>query len=431
MQICDAVGMEVSRIRPIFVVGSPRSGTTLIGSWLASDPKTYDVGEYNAFYLTRRLVPAQMRGVQPPGWRPHLEHYLSDLREHAAGFIEGVARGEGCDSYVDSSPRNLLIADELAEAFPNALFVLMLRHYSGVVQSLGRTGWPWVPADPGGRADVWAQAYGEIDRLPRERTIAISYDSLCASPDAVLEEATRQLADAGVRLAQLDATSVFGYSHAHVLGQPRPTLRTAEGELRPLASVDMVAWTPAIHEAVSPHVVVVDERLRREFSEYVEPAGWLTPPPPELVRRSAKSSLTAPVLVSAEFIVDDLARAEAFLVGLMGFRVVHRSRHAEFDADLVLVDAGPVTLSLLCPTDIGDRPPFPAVEPKLAHLTFVVEDEREFGALRARLIEAGAAVAHGGRHMFHLPDAFMQAIFGAAPAFVVVRMTESEEVSPS
>jgi len=154
----------------------------MLGSWLASDPQSYDVGEYNAFYLTHRLVPAQMRGVQPPWWEPHLERYLGELRAHAASFIDSVARSEGCDSYVDSSPRNLLIADELADRFPEALFVLVLRHYSGVVQSLGRTDWPWVPATAEGKAGVWAEAYREVSRLPAERTIVVSYDALGADP---------------------------------------------------------------------------------------------------------------------------------------------------------------------------------------------------------------------------------------------------------
>ena len=427
--------MDVLSVRPIFVVGSPRSGTTLVGSWLGSDPRTYDVGEYNAFYATYRSIPSQLRGVQPPWWESHLDRYLVELREHAAHFIEDVARREGCDSFVDSSPRNLLIADELAMRFPNALFVLMLRHYAGVVQSLGRAGWPWVPSGVEGRADVWANAYCEIDRLPRERTLVISYDSLCASPRAALARMRSQLADAGIRVDQLDQTRL-GYSHAHVLGQPRPTLLGDTGELRSIPSVDMSSWTPAIDAAVRPHVALVDDQLRREYAEYVEPAGWTTPsspePSPSVAARESASSFSSSVsLVSAEYVVDDLERAEELFVGLMGLTVVQRSRHAEFDADLVLLNAGSVTLSLLCPTDVGDRPPFPAVEPKLAHLTFVVDDERDFVALRSRLVDAGAAVVHSGPQMFHLPEGLVQSILGDAPVIVVVQLNERHVDDPT
>ena len=192
----------------------------------------------------------------------------------------------------------------------------------------------------------------------------------------------------------------------------------------------MAAWTPAIHAAVRPHVALVDDRLHREFVDYVDPGRLVhavTARVDDGSRDEGCRSATEAEFVSVEFVVDDLERAEEFLVGLMGLEILQRSRHAEFDADLVLLRSGSVTLSLLHPTDIGDRPPFPAVEPKLAHLTFVVEDEDEFVAMRSRLVAAGAAVAHNGPRMFHLPEGFMQSVLGAAPAFAVVQVGEPGE----
>jgi len=412
--------MRDDAIRPIFVLGSPRSGTTLIGSFLGSDPGTYDVGEYNAFYLTHRVIPERMPGIQPPEWEPHLARYLSELRAHASCFNEEVARAERCDSYVDSSPRNLLIVDELAHSFPDAVFVLMLRHYSGVIQSLGRSGWPWVPIDVGGRADVWAEAYEHASLVPRERTVVVSYDALCAAPAETLFHLSGRLSDLGVRVERLDANRL-SYSHAHILGQPRPTLRSDSGELRPIPSIDVVQWTPTIHAAVEPHVALVDARLRRDFPEYVVPNGW-SPPTPPAGGDVFVAEHVSPALVSAEFIVTDLDRVEEFFVELLGLDVVRRSRHPDFDAENVLLTAGPVAVSLLHPTDVGDRPPFPLIEPRLSHLTFAIDDETKFAALRTRLVEAGAAVVHSGPRMFHLPDEFMRAVLGQSLALVILQL---------
>lgn len=401
----------------------------MIGSWLASDPETYDVGEYNAFYAAYRLVPEVMPGIQPPAWAPHLEHFLGEVQEHAARFIDGVARSENCDSYVDSSPRNILIAGELAARFPDALFVLVLRHYSGVVQSLGRTGWPWVPASVEGRAVVWADAYDAAEGLPPDRTVAISYDRLCAEPEPTLSRFSEQLRSHGIRTDRLDL-SVLGYSHSHVLGQPRPTLVDATGQLTAMPSIDAQAWTPAIHATVLPHVRQVEERLRDRYPEYSEPGGWVAPATPSaapLVSVDDAEATQVLSLVAAEYVVDDLERVEELLVDLLGLEVVQRTAHPDFDAELVVLSAGPVAVSLLHPTDVGDRPPFPVPDPRLAQLTFTVDDSAAFSDIRRRLVEAGAAVVNGGPRMFYFPEKFIEGVFGSAPVLVVLDSTVEPE----
>lgn len=416
-------------IRPIFVVGSSRAGTTMIGKWLASDAKTYDVGEYNAFYLTYRLIPEAMPGVQPESWAAHLDRYLADLQDHAADFIADVARTEGCDSYVDSSPRNIFIAQELADRFPEALFVLVLRHYSGVVQSLGRAGWHWVPPSVEGRARVWADAYSAAMRLPRDRTVAVSYDRVCAEPEVTLAAFALDLKSHGIRAHRLDRR-VFGYSHAHVLGQPRTTLSDAQGRLAPIPSFDKARWTQTIHRSVHPHVRLVEERLRETFPTYSEPPDWSPPKdvwpsdPPLVDDTLMPQCLT---LVAAEYVIEDLERVEELLVDLMGFKVAQRTTHPDFDADVVTLNIGAIALSLLYPTDVGDRPPFPLPEPRLAQLTFAVDNEATFEALRSRLVHGGVAVAQGKPRVFHLPQEFVQSVLGTSPIFVIVDTSTGDE----
>jgi hypothetical protein len=269
--------MVVAPIRPLFVVGSARAGTTMLGAWLASDPETYDVGEYRAFFVTHRLLRGLLVGIQPDGWQTNIDRYVEEAKDHAAAFIAAIARDTGCDSYVDSSPRNLLIADELAVRFPEALFVLCLRHYSGVIQSLGRTNWNWVPAAPAGRAGIWSRTYAEVHRLPPDRTVVISYDRLCAEPRDALAEFETELAARGIRVERLERRAL-AHSYAHPTGPARPTLADATGRLSPIPSVDMERWTPAIHAEVEPQVWRVDAQLRKAYPQYVEPRDWLQPP---------------------------------------------------------------------------------------------------------------------------------------------------------
>jgi hypothetical protein len=268
--------MVAGPIRPLFVVGSARAGTTALGAWLASDPETYDVGEYRAFFLTHRLLRGLLVGMQPDSWQPNIDRYVEEAKDHAASFIAAVAKNAGCDSYVDSSPRNLLIADELADRFPEALFVLSLRHYSGVIQSLGRTNWDWVPASAAGRADIWSRTYAEAHRLPADRTVVVSYDRLCAEPIEELRAFETELAARGIRVDRLQRRAL-AHSYAHPTGGPRPTLADVAGHLSPIPSVDMDHWTPAIHAEVEPHVWRVDAQLREAYPQYVTPRDWLEP----------------------------------------------------------------------------------------------------------------------------------------------------------
>jgi hypothetical protein len=131
-------------VRPIFVVGSPRSGTTLIGNYLGSAASVLNAGEYRALYLAHGALPIQLsaayrlNGMVPETWVPYRDRYVEEVRRHAAEFIERAAIEQGCTAYCDSFPRNVLIGERLGELFPNAMFVLTLRHYTGVIQSLLR-----------------------------------------------------------------------------------------------------------------------------------------------------------------------------------------------------------------------------------------------------------------------------------------------------
>ncbi len=59
--------------RALFVLGSPRSGTTLIGSYLASGARVLDLGEYGGFHLAHTVAPATL-GAMPGS---HRAEYLA------------------------------------------------------------------------------------------------------------------------------------------------------------------------------------------------------------------------------------------------------------------------------------------------------------------------------------------------------------------
>ena len=200
-----------------------------------------------------------------------------------------AAESAGCTAFCDSSPRNVLVGPALAHLYPDALFILTLRHYSGTIQSLQRLGTitvlpgnepgiDWV--DPGAvaAAVLWNRHYQAALQLPRDRTVMFGYDGFCADPEAVLARFKTALSSARFPIQELD-DSVFATSHATVPGRPRATVggdAAGEPRLKKIPSYDASSWPALTELEVDPVVAATDAELRARFpDDYQEPAGYL------------------------------------------------------------------------------------------------------------------------------------------------------------
>jgi hypothetical protein len=317
----DPVGRaSVSDVRPIFVVGSLRSGTTMIGNYLGSARSVLNAGEYRALHLAYLTLPFQLQGqltgqsnpqrelhrltgLTPPDWEPHRLEYVREVQRHAAEFIVRVAREMHRTAFCDSSPRNILIHAALADQFPDALFVLTLRHYSGVIQSLVRQGTislvpgresstQWFDPTAVAAAVLWNQHNEAALRLPRDRTVVFGYDRFCADPEPVLARFKADLAAAGFPTDELDE-EVFAISHATDASRPRATVgRAGQHGVRMtiLPSYDPLAWLPAIEVDVQPVVELTHHLLLTAYpDDYAEPAGY---PGAEALIEAARAQTT-------------------------------------------------------------------------------------------------------------------------------------------
>ncbi|MGB6061185.1 MAG: sulfotransferase, partial [Candidatus Aquilonibacter sp.] len=126
----------------LFILGPPRSGTTVVGNFVASHAQCYNLGEYYGFYLALRQAPQLMHRMPSTV----LSEYLSHLFVGTLNFADACRDSAGAAMWCDQTPFNLQIARELVERLPDAVFLLMLRHYRGVIQSLRRsyaTGYRW------------------------------------------------------------------------------------------------------------------------------------------------------------------------------------------------------------------------------------------------------------------------------------------------
>ena len=221
--------------RMVFVVGSPRSGTTFVGNSLGSQPGFVDLGEVPLLKaavprIAGRSIEEQAREVR------RLVQLVRNL-----GLVHGL-RG------VEQNPETSYVLQGALRAYPSAKAVHVIRDGRDVVCSLLERGWLgagragsddanqaygayarfWVEparqhefeeASEATRA-AWAwRSYVTAARAAPERTIDLHYEALVADPEGEAKRVAEALdADPGPLAA------AFGEVHADSIGRWRKDL---------------------------------------------------------------------------------------------------------------------------------------------------------------------------------------------------------------
>jgi len=133
--------------RPVFVVGLPRSGTTLIADWLGRVPGACNRGELDAIAGIAQEI-SRARSV------------TADTVAHAARrYRTEVRRDDGeATWYIDKQPLNFLQVDLILALFPNARFVYCRRNARDTALSI------WMQYFAG-RAQDFAYDFADIEAV--------------------------------------------------------------------------------------------------------------------------------------------------------------------------------------------------------------------------------------------------------------------------
>jgi hypothetical protein len=265
--------------RPIFVVSTPRSGSTLLFETLEQAPALYTIGGESHWVIE------DVPGLSPAerGW----ESNRLTAADATAETVERLARAfhsqlsdrdgrpaKGSARMLEKTPKNALRVPFFAAAWPDATFVYLYRDVRESMASMmeawasgafrtypelpGWTGEPWsLLLVPGWReligeplpavvAHQWAIATGilldDLSSMPRERVRVVTNADFLAAPQAVTEALARSL--------DLDWD--------RALGQQLPLSKTTVSQPRP----DKWRRLEAMIEQVMPIVALADERAR-------------------------------------------------------------------------------------------------------------------------------------------------------------------------
>ncbi|CCG03647.1 sulfotransferase family protein [Blastococcus saxobsidens] len=193
-------------MRRIFVVGCPRSGTTLLQSFLAAHPDIHSFPETHVFHRLRAprglrraaglaAAGATQRLDDAAGWLgvPRARPLLPTVRRHGAAFLamaDAAARKHGAGAWVEKTPANLYALDLIERLVPGALVVHIVRDGADVVASLCAVAGNWGTTYSVDTAiDQWTECIAITDRYRgRERHSVVGYDRLVRDPEGTLTE---------------------------------------------------------------------------------------------------------------------------------------------------------------------------------------------------------------------------------------------------
>jgi len=147
-------GAGLEDVRPVFVFGLPRSGTTLVEQVLSSHSRIYGAGELR---LTRKSFDSIPNALDCPG--PVLDciprltpKAVRRLAEQHLQRLENSAEGRPALRIVDKMPDNYIYLGLLAAMFPRAVFIHCRRDLRDIAVSCWTTDFrpeniPWA-SDP-------------------------------------------------------------------------------------------------------------------------------------------------------------------------------------------------------------------------------------------------------------------------------------------
>lgn len=243
---------------PVFIVGYPRSGTTLLQAYLSTFPRFFSFPETHFFNVVQKKLPADREGCLHASRIPAAADAIYDktgVRFDTAAVAELKKRCDGgCVSareifeqlvrallrkqhpaasfaepfrWVEKTPNHAYFLEEIAAAYPEALFLNIIRHPVAAVASRRKAFAANRETRAVELARLWNRSLDAAEAFARRhprRIHSLLYENLAADPE------TEMAAVAAFLGVPFDPGGLDGFSrHAEGLRQEWETWKGGIG----------------------------------------------------------------------------------------------------------------------------------------------------------------------------------------------------------
>lgn len=197
---------------PIFVVGCPRSGTTMMSELLRDSPwgapfETHfiikhmkalngdlDLTQPEKFHRVVKAI-LRERPIMQLNLALDIEEFYESLEQYDYAHVvdQLIARHrkqQGYKSWGDKTPLYVQHCDELNNLFPDAKIIVMIRDGRDVALSLLKK--DWGPSNIFSCAELWKDCYEDIENMQRLESKGllriVRYEEMLRNPEVVIPE---------------------------------------------------------------------------------------------------------------------------------------------------------------------------------------------------------------------------------------------------
>lgn len=200
---------------PIFVVGVPRSGTTLLAAMLAAHRQLSCGTETRFFHFLSQVDVGEL--IKPENWpddaidflfnmklvdipvpehyalgREQIKAYLDDKTACVPNILSSLTEQfmfrEGKKRWVEKSPEHLLFVRDIRKYFPQSPIIQIMRDPRDVALSLNKA--PWAPSDFLDAILLWRKYdLSSLDFFQNDQnSLIVHYELLLQSPEDELKK---------------------------------------------------------------------------------------------------------------------------------------------------------------------------------------------------------------------------------------------------
>ena len=240
---------------PLFVVGLPRTGTTLLERMLSKHQAIAAGGELADLHQSLSWVTDRFIS-NPPGVED--QAFVDGADEIALGrrYLERTARcADGKPVLIDKNPSNLFFAAAIARALPQAHILCLMREpmdacFSNLKELFPGSGYAYSYdfVEMAGQHSAFTRLVGACERVLPDRFHVVRYEDLATAPQTVVDHVLHLL---GLPLqAGLTETS----------GDTRPVLSASVSQVNKSVHTDNIGAWRRYERQLSP----LRERLERQ-----------------------------------------------------------------------------------------------------------------------------------------------------------------------